>query len=56
LFKALGPDHPDARQRLEQSRQLVYVEQQGASEAEPLVRGGLAIKEKVLGPDHLDVA
>jgi Tetratricopeptide repeat len=57
IVQGARPGPSGRRQRLEQSRQPVYVEQQGCySEAEPLVRGCLAIKEKVLGPDHPDVA
>lgn len=34
----------------------LYYDQDGYAEAEPLFRRALAIWEKVLGPDHPDVA
>ena len=51
IVQGARPGPSGRRQRLEQSRQLVYVEQQGRySEAEPLGRGCVAIKEKSAWP------
>ena len=49
--KALGPDHLDVAQSLDNLAQ-VYREQGRYAEAEPLYKRSLAIREKALGPDH----
>jgi CHAT domain-containing protein/Tfp pilus assembly protein PilF len=49
--KALGPDHPDVGQSLNNLAAL-YRAQGRYAEAEPLYQRGLAIIEKALGPDH----
>ena len=53
--KALGPDHPDVAQSLN-NLALLYVNQGRYADAEPLYKRSLAINEKALGPDHPDVA
>jgi tetratricopeptide (TPR) repeat protein len=53
--KALGPDHPDVAQSLN-NLALLYLQQGRYAEAEPLLKRALAIREKALGPDHPDVA
>ena len=53
--KALGPDHPDVAQSLNNLAEL-YQAQGRYAEAEPLYKRALAIREKALGPDHPDVA
>jgi CHAT domain-containing protein/Tfp pilus assembly protein PilF len=53
--KALGPDHPDVAQSLNNLARL-YREQGRYADAEPLYKRSLAIYEKALGPDHPDVA
>jgi CHAT domain-containing protein/tetratricopeptide (TPR) repeat protein len=53
--KALGPNHPDVAQNLNNLASLYQV--QGAyAKAEPLYARVLDIREKSLGPNHLDVA
>ena len=53
--KALGPDHPDVAQSLNNLAES-YRGQVRHAEARPLYERSLAIREKVLGPDHPDVA
>ncbi len=53
--KALGPDHPDVAQSLN-NLALLYQEQGHYAAAEPLLKRAQAIREKALGPDHPDVA
>jgi tetratricopeptide (TPR) repeat protein len=53
--KALGPDHPDVAQSLNNLAEL-YKTQGRYAEAEPLYKRSLAIWEKALGPNHPDVA
>jgi tetratricopeptide (TPR) repeat protein len=53
--KALGPDHPDVAQSLNNLATLYYSRGRFA-DAEPLYKRALAIREKALGPDHPDVA
>ena len=53
--KALGPDHPDVAQALN-NLAVLYYKQGRYAEAEPLYKRALAIGEKALGPDHPDVA
>ena len=53
--KALGPDHPDVAQSLN-NLALLYNDQGRYSDAEPLYKRSLAIREKKLGADHPDVA
>ena len=55
LEKALGPDHPDVAQSLNNLAAL-YVDQGRYADAEPLYKRALAIREKALGPDHPNVA
>ena len=52
--KALGPDHPDVGDSLNNLAEL-YRAQGRYAEAEPLYKRSLAIAEKALGPDHPDV-
>jgi CHAT domain-containing protein/Tfp pilus assembly protein PilF len=65
--KLLGPEHPDVAKPLNNLAflyyQLAYYQLASAEEqalyygkAEPLYQRALAIKEKVLGPEHPDVA
>ena len=49
--KALGPDHPDVGQSLNNLAALYY-DQGWYAEAEPLSKRSLAIHERALGPDH----
>jgi CHAT domain-containing protein/tetratricopeptide (TPR) repeat protein len=49
--KALGPDHPDVAQSLN-NLALLYRAQGRYAEAEPLYKRALAIFEKALDPDH----
>jgi tetratricopeptide (TPR) repeat protein len=51
---ALGPDHPVLGATLNNLAGLYYAQGRFA-EAEPLLKGSLAIAEKALGPDHPDV-
>jgi CHAT domain-containing protein/Tfp pilus assembly protein PilF len=53
--KALGPNHPDVAQSLN-NLALLYGNQGRHAEAEPLHKRSLAIYEKALGPDHPNVA
>ena len=53
--KALGPEHPDVAQSLNNLAGLYRAQGQYAP-AEPLYRRALAIWEKALGPEHPDVA
>src|SRR6202521_4695264 len=53
--KALGPDHPDVAQSLNNLAEL-YDNQGRNGETEPLYKRALAIREKALGPDHPLVA
>ena len=52
--KALGPDHPDVAQSLNNLASCT-THQGRYAEAEPLYKRALAIREKALGPDHPDV-
>ncbi len=49
--KALGPDHPDTAQSLN-NLAILYKNQGQYEQAEPLYQRALAIREKTLGPDH----
>jgi tetratricopeptide (TPR) repeat protein len=49
--KALGPDHPDTAQSLNNLAALYY-SQGNYAKAEPILIRALAIREKVLGPNH----
>jgi CHAT domain-containing protein len=53
--KALGPDHPDIANVLNNLAEL-YRAQGRYADAEPLYKRSLAISEKALGPTHPDVA
>ena len=53
--KALGPDHPDVAQSLNNLAGLYYAQGRYA-DAEALYKRSLAITKKALGPDHPDVA
>ena len=53
--KALGPEHPDVANSLNNLAGLYYNQGQYAK-AEPLIERALAIREKALGPEHPDVA
>ncbi len=53
--KAMGPNHPDVAQSLNNLGSL-YHDQGQYAQAEPLYKRSLAIREKALGPDHPDVA
>jgi tetratricopeptide (TPR) repeat protein len=53
--KALGPEHPDVAQSLNNLAAL-YRAQGRYGEAEPLHRRALGVREKALGPEHPDVA
>ena len=53
--KALGPDHPDVAESLN-NLAVLYDDQGRYADAEPLYKRSLAIREKALGPDHPDVA
>ena len=53
--KALGPEHPEVGQSLNNLAEL-YRAQGKYVEAEPLHRRALAIREKALGPEHPAVA
>ena len=53
--KALGPEHPDTAQSLNNLAGLYYSQGKYA-EAEPLHKRSLAIREKALGPEHSDTA
>ena len=55
LEKALGPEHPDVAQSLNNLAEL-YRQQGRYADAEPLYKRSLAIREKALGPEHPDVA
>ena len=50
-----GPDHPEVALSLNNLAAL-YDDEGKYSEAEPLYKRSLAIREKVFGPDHPDVA
>jgi CHAT domain-containing protein/tetratricopeptide (TPR) repeat protein len=49
--KALGPDHPDVAQSLNELARLYRIQGRFA-EAEPLFKRSITIYEKALGPDH----
>ena len=51
----LGPDHPDTALSLN-NLAVLYDSQGKLTEAEPLYRRALEIRERVLGPDHPDTA
>ena len=53
--KALGPEHPDVGNSLNNLATLYYTLGRYA-EADPLFKRALAISEKAHGPDHLDVS
>src|SRR5262245_21759532 len=53
--KALGPEHPDVTQSLNNLANL-YRDKGDYVKAEPLYQRALTIREKALGPDHPDVA
>ena len=53
--KALGPDHPEVAQILNNLAEL-YRNQGKLTDAEPLYKKALDIFEKALGPDHPQVA
>ena len=53
--KALGPEHPDVAQSLNNLGEL-YRAQGKYSKAEPLYKRSLAIWEKALGPEHPNMA
>src|SRR5215475_9211793 len=53
--KALGPEHPDVTQSLNNLANL-YRDKGDYAKAEPLYQRALTIREKALGPDHPDVA
>ncbi len=53
--KALGPEHPDVANSLNNLAVLYHAQERNA-EAEPLFQRSLAILEKALGPEHPDVA
>ena len=53
--KALGPDHPDVADSLNNLASLYHAQGRYA-EAEPLYQRSFKIREKALGPDHPDVA
>jgi CHAT domain-containing protein/Tfp pilus assembly protein PilF len=53
--KALGPEHPDTAESLDDLAGL-YRATAAYSKAEPLYQRALAIREKVLGPEHNDTA
>jgi CHAT domain-containing protein/Flp pilus assembly protein TadD len=53
--KALGPNHPDVAQSLNNLASR-YQDQGRYADAEPLYNRSLAIYEKALGPNHPDVA
>ena len=53
--KALGPDHPDTAQSLN-NLALLYDSMGDYAKAEPLYKRALAIREKALGPEHPDTA
>jgi tetratricopeptide (TPR) repeat protein len=53
--KALGPDHPEVAESLNNLAEL-YGAQGRYADAEPLYKRALAIREKALGPDHPEVA
>ena len=51
--KALGPEHPDTAQALN-NLAVLYDSMGDYAKAEPLYQRALKIKEKALGPDHLN--
>ena len=51
----LGPDHFDLVYGIN-NLGLIYISLHRHSEAEPLLKRALAIRERALGPDHPDVA
>src|SRR5262249_39540054 len=53
--KALGPDHPDVAQSLNNLATL-YDQQARYADAEPLYKRSLVIRENILGPNHPMVA
>ena len=55
MENALGPDHPDVAQNLN-NLAMLYDSQGLYEEAEPLYQRALAIREKALGPEHPNVA
>ena len=55
MEKALGPDHPDVANSLN-NLAVLYRDLGRYEAAEPLFKRALAIDEKALGPDHPDVA
>jgi tetratricopeptide (TPR) repeat protein len=54
LPRGLAPDDPDVGQRLNNLAEL-YRAQGRYTEAEPLYKRAIAVREKALGPDHPDV-
>ena len=52
--KALGPDHPDVAESLD-NLGLLYTGQARYADAEPLYKRSLVITEKALGPTHAEV-
>jgi Tfp pilus assembly protein PilF len=55
LEKALGPDHPDVANSLNNLAAL-YQKQGRNADAEPLYKQSVAILERSLGPDHPEIA
>ena len=53
---ALGPDHPDTAQSLNNLAVLLRIQGHLYGEAEELPRRALAIREAALGPDHPETA
>ena len=53
--QALGPEHPDVAQSLNNLAWLYYSQGEYAK-AEPLYQRALAMREQALGPEHPDVA
>jgi tetratricopeptide (TPR) repeat protein len=53
--KALGPEHPDTAESLNNLGVLLYYKGDYGG-AEPLCRRALDIREKVFGPEHSDIA
>ena len=53
--KALGPDHPDVAQSLN-NLAAIFIKQRKYAEAEQFAKRSLAIVEKALGPEHPGIA
>ena len=53
--KALGPEHPDLAESID-NLAMLYNAQREYAKAESLCGRALAIREKALGPEHPDVA